>query len=375
MKLSAKTTLQLALIAMLFQGNPSFVSAQTSGDDIAGGSSVFVFERAEKSPAFGVPQQQRARKNKRRPVIKKKSTAPPAQQTSSNSGGKKPPVVEPIAPDEWINEAADAAIEERKIADDEPLLFLSEGFLNSQINGCTSPEFPAPARRAKLKKVRLKALVTIGKYGGVLDAKVIDGDPIFRTAVYKSLESMSFRQTYFMGEPVRIQGLIELVQHDGYPQKAILCKERAMGERIALEEAKLPSVIDGDVLNERAKTCESPEFPAEAKAAGLKSVEAKIQIVVDEKGNVVSAKPIDGGHPAFNQAAVKAAMKATFPRSYVTQEPVKVKGIMIFTQNPNNNAPCKPVVAEKQAALTISGPSGFSFEIERSRKSSIFRLL
>ena len=61
---------------------------------------------------------------------------------------------------------------------------------------------------------RLRLSITVAKYGGVLDAQVIEGDAIFRKAVYDSLGSMRFEQTFFMGEPARIQALVEFTQHD-----------------------------------------------------------------------------------------------------------------------------------------------------------------
>lgn len=335
MKLAAKVCLQLAVLALLFNGNLSFVSAQTQGDDITSGSSVFVFEKASMSMG-GAGTQQVGRKNKRRRLVApKKVTAKPAAVKPKSNAGKKPvEFEEPVVSDEWVNENADAAIEERQVADDEPLLFLSEGFLNSRIRGCSAPEFPAAARKARLKKVRLRVSVTLGKYGGVLDAKVVEGDAVFRQAVYKSLgEGMVFDKSYFMGEPVRIQGVLEFTQHDKGSFDMISCRD-------AVQEAEVPTVIDGGEIINNASTCETPQFPADAKAAGLKSVEARVQVVIDEKGNVASAKLIEG-HPAFGQAAVEAAKKATFRRSLIVNKPVKVSGIMTFTQTANNDVSCK----------------------------------
>lgn len=333
MKLLAKIGLRLTtLISFLFIVLLP-AAAQTANNDIAGGSSVFVFVKAEKSPAFrNANVQQKSGKIKRRAVVLGKKNA---SETVKSSVRKPADVIEPIASEEWINENADYAVEERKVADDEPLLFLSEGFLNSRIRGCSAPVFPVAARKAKLKNVRLKVLVTIAKYGGVLDATVLEGDAIFRHSVYKSLgEGMAFDKSYFMGEPVRIQGVLEFTQHNSDSYNMISCRD-------AVKEAELPAVIEGGILNDKATDCESPQFPADAKAANLKLVEAKVQVVVDETGKVVSAKPIDGGHPAFSQTAAQAALKATFRKSIIMNKPVKVSGTMIFTQNQNNDVLCK----------------------------------
>jgi outer membrane biosynthesis protein TonB len=343
MKFRAKTI--LFFIAMLFLCGQLTAIAQNQFEDISNGASVFVFQKTPNLPRDAASQSaardgigQRIKGYERRRVIKVKKSAPAAPAISQNRNRTKPvpaAVAEPIAPEDWINEEADLAIEERKIADDEPLLFLSKGYLNSKIQFCESPLFPDDARRAKLKQVRQKISVTIGKYGGVLDAQVIEGDPVFRDAVYKSLQSMRFRETYFMGQPVRIQGILDLTQT---PANDILC-------RVAGKEAEIPTVIEGGDLNEYAKTCEVPNFPAEAKTAGLKSVTAQVQVIVDEKGAVVYAAPV-GGHPAFGLAAAKATEKATFPVSSIIRQPVKIRGILVFTQTPNNDGSCKTVAAE-----------------------------
>jgi len=345
MKFRAKTI--LFFIAMLFFCGQLSAIAQNQFEDISNGASVFVFQKTSNLPRDAASQSaardgigQRIKGYERRRVIKVKKPAPAAPAISQNRNRSKPvpaPVAEPIAPEDWINEEADLAIEERKIADDEPLLFLSKGYLNSKIQFCESPMFPDDARRAKLKQVRQRISVTIGKYGGVLDAQVIEGDPVFRAAVYRSLQSMRFRETHFMGQPVRIQGILDFTQT---PANDILCK-------VADKEAEIPTMIDGGILNEHAKSCEIPNFPSDAKAAGLKSVTARVQVIIDEKGNVVYAAPFDG-HPAFVEAAAKTVRKATFPVSSIISQPVKVRGIMVFTQTPNNDSSCKTMAASEQ---------------------------
>lgn len=334
--LSKRFSRLLPVLALL-AGSQLFVFAQdiiTSGD-IQPGSAIFVFKKPKK--LFGNTSS--AFKSEKKVPPQTSSGAKPtgigkgASQISGKKqpAGQKPAALEPIAPEDWINEQADNAIEERKVSDSEPFLSLSNGYLNSRAYFCESPQFPDAALKSKQKLVRSKVLVTVAKYGGLLDAKTIEGDASFRAAVYKTLGSMSFRQSYFMGKPIRIEGVLNFTQN---PANNILCRESS-------QELEVPAVIDGGVLNEMATTCEVPEFPADARAAGLKTVEAKIQVIVDEQGKVVHAKPLGGGgHPAFSEAAVKAAMKATFPKSSIAGKPVKVRGELVFTQNPNNDVRC-----------------------------------
>jgi hypothetical protein len=305
----------------------SFGQVVITSADIQAGTSVFVFKQPKK---FFTNQTSGAKKVQPTSPAKTSGTAGKVRPGSAaKPQSQKVAAPEPIAPEDWINEQADNAIEERKVSDSEPFLSLADGFLNSRYTFCESPQFPEAARKARQKLVKSKVLVTIGQYGGILHAKTVEGDPAFRANVYNTLGSMNFRQSYFMGKPIRIEGYVNFTQN---PANTILCRE-------ASQDLEIPAAIDGGVLNEHAKTCEFPEFPADAKAAGLKTVEAKIRVVVDEQGKVIDARTM-GGHPSFSEAAVKSAMKATFPRSLITSKPVQVHGILVFNQNANNEIRC-----------------------------------
>ena len=172
--------------------------------------------------------------------------------------------------------------------------------------------------------------MTVGTYGGILQASALEGDPNFRAAVYKVLGSMNFRKSYFMGKPVRIEGLLNFTQN---PKNTVLCRETT-------QEVEVPAAIDGGDLTGLAKTCETPGFPADAKQAGLKTVEARVKVIVDEKGNVIKATALDG-HKSFAEAAVDSALKTTFPRSMIVEKPVKVGGWLVYTQTPANDVGCR----------------------------------
>jgi hypothetical protein len=327
--LSRKFSRLLFVLTLLF-GSQLFVLAQdlTSPGDIQPGSAIFVFKKPKNlfSASYSKKAQtQDGSKGKAQPSNK---PSPQVSKTKKTSGAKPVPD-EPIAPEDWINEGAQNAIDERQISDSEPFLSLKSGFLNSRYQFCASPQFPNAARKTKQKLVQSKVLVTVAKYGGVLDAKVLEGDPSFRSAVYQTLESMRFRQSYFMGQLVRIEGLLNFTQN---PANEIVCNT-------ASQDLEIPSVIDGGELDGLAKSCEVPDFPSEAKSAGLKTVAAKIRVIVGEDGKVIDAKFIDG-HPSFGQAAVQSALKTVFPKSMITEKYVKVHGIMNFSQTPDNQTKC-----------------------------------
>ena len=54
-----------------------------------------------------------------------------------------------------------------------------------------------------------------------------------------------------------------------------------------------------------------------------------MQVLIDEKGNVVSAQ-IVSGHPFFISEAKRAAMQARFPPTMLGDQPVKVSGVITY---------------------------------------------
>ncbi|MDQ3687886.1 MAG: TonB family protein [Acidobacteriota bacterium] len=82
----------------------------------------------------------------------------------------------------------------------------------------------------------------------------------------------------------------------------------------------------GEVLNAQAVRLPQPTYPAKAKRAGA-SGSVSVQVVVDEKGKVESARAVSG-HPLLQEAAVAAARRAEFPPKKVGRKAVKVTGVI-----------------------------------------------
>jgi TonB family protein len=87
-------------------------------------------------------------------------------------------------------------------------------------------------------------------------------------------------------------------------------------------------VINGGVLNGKALYLPAPEYPpiaAQAKAGGTVTV----QVLIDEVGNVVSARAVSG-HPLLQATSVAAARQARFSPTSLSGVPVKVSGFLTF---------------------------------------------
>lgn len=84
----------------------------------------------------------------------------------------------------------------------------------------------------------------------------------------------------------------------------------------------------GGVLNGEAIELPKPAYPQPArilKASGLVSV----QVLIDEKGKVISAQAVSG-HPLLRSTAVQAAYRARFTPTLLSKQPVKVSGVITY---------------------------------------------
>lgn len=97
-----------------------------------------------------------------------------------------------------------------------------------------------------------------------------------------------------------------------------------------------PKTISSGVLNGKAVSMPKPAYPKLARSAKT-SGRVVVQVVIDESGNVVSAKPISG-HPLLKAASVNAAGKSKFSPTLLSGQPVKVTGIIVYNFDANGNA-------------------------------------
>ncbi|HYJ87692.1 MAG TPA: energy transducer TonB [Pyrinomonadaceae bacterium] len=93
-------------------------------------------------------------------------------------------------------------------------------------------------------------------------------------------------------------------------------------------DARKGRSVAGGVLNSKALSLPKPDYPAEAKTAGVGGAVA-IQVTVDETGSVSEAKAVSG-HPLLQPVSVNAALQAKFAPTSLMGEPVKVTGVLIF---------------------------------------------
>ena len=82
------------------------------------------------------------------------------------------------------------------------------------------------------------------------------------------------------------------------------------------------------VINGKATSLPKPPYPPAARAVRAQG-DVSVQVMIDETGRVVSAKAVSG-HPLLKNAAESAAQSARFAPTLLSNQPVKVTGVIIY---------------------------------------------
>lgn len=88
------------------------------------------------------------------------------------------------------------------------------------------------------------------------------------------------------------------------------------------------NTISAGVINSKATSLPPPAYPAAAKAVRAGG-EVRVQVIVDEDGNVISANA-ESGHPLLRASAVSAARNAKFTPAIISGKRVKMSGTITY---------------------------------------------
>jgi protein TonB len=82
------------------------------------------------------------------------------------------------------------------------------------------------------------------------------------------------------------------------------------------------------VLNSQALSLPQPNYPTLARNIRLQGT-VIVQVLINEDGNVISAKATSG-HPMLVPEAQRAAMRARFSPTVLGDQKVKVQGVITY---------------------------------------------
>lgn len=97
-------------------------------------------------------------------------------------------------------------------------------------------------------------------------------------------------------------------------------------------EPKINKIVSLGVINGKAISLAKPPYPAAAKLVRAGGA-VNVQVLIDEKGNVVSASAVSG-HPLLRAASENAARQSKFSPTLLSNQPVKVTGVIVYNFMP-----------------------------------------
>lgn len=87
-------------------------------------------------------------------------------------------------------------------------------------------------------------------------------------------------------------------------------------------------MISKGVINSQALSLPKPVYPELAKRMRIQG-SVSVQVLIDESGQVISAKALSGS-PFLTTEAQKAALQARFSPTRLSDQPVKVSGVITY---------------------------------------------
>lgn len=168
------------------------------------------------------------------------------------------------------------------------------GVLNGKAIRLTKPDYP-PAARAVSAGGTVSVQITIDEQGNVVSASAVSGHPLLKASSEKAALASKFSPTRLSGEAVKVTGIL-------------VYNFASEGKEININTQ--PEEIEEEALNGLAIKLPSPEYPPSARAVSAKG-KVRVNVSLDDKGNVVSATAV-AGHPLLRTAAEKAAKEAKF---------------------------------------------------------------
>lgn len=174
------------------------------------------------------------------------------------------------------------------------------------------PAYPAAARAVRASGT-VNVQVLIDEEGNVASAEAISGHPLLRSASVKAALESKFKPTTLNGQPVKVSGIIV---YNFVPPTT------------DNNSAESSDAISGGVLNGKALSLPKPPYPLKARSERAGGA-VNVQIVIDESGNVISAKAVSG-HELLREASEQAALGAKFSPTFIDENPVKVRGVIVY---------------------------------------------
>ncbi len=188
------------------------------------------------------------------------------------------------------------------------------GVLNNGAKNLPKPNINLDINISKETEIRVRVLIDFFE-GKVVAAKAVIGHPLLRSVFEAAALQATFTPFQHGERGIFAKGvIIYKIKTDRTVDTVLWCKRSP--------------IISCGMCNSKAISLPQPEYSPAAKAVGARG-KVSVQIVIDENGNVESAKAISG-NPLLYAESVKAALKAKFEQTTLSGNPVKVSSTIVY---------------------------------------------
>ena len=223
-------------------------------------------------------------------------------------------------------------------------LHISPNHQATKLRRKVDPVYPDMARRARVAQaVTLEVLVN--ERGQVANTKVVRGHPLLNQAVIDAVKQWRYSPTYdFNGEAVPVITTVTLdlpPVHEyapGWVGKAAvaglaggvlpsstlpLTPSARQEDPASAAQQREPLQVGAGVMESKLLKRVEPVYPEIAVRARMEGV-VRLQVLVNEQGEVASVKVIGGGYPPLQPAAAEAVRQWRYSPTYLNGEAVPV---------------------------------------------------
>jgi TonB family protein len=126
------------------------------------------------------------------------------------------------------------------------------------------------------------------------------------------------------------------LQKEADARKAEEAKKAEDAKKLADAKKVVPEVVDlGQIYISAAVKMTTPTYPPAALRAGIAGL-VKVEVTIDEEGNVIGAKAVEG-HQFLRISAEDAARRSKFKPAQFDGKPIKSKGYILYNFSPNSH--------------------------------------
>ena len=212
------------------------------------------------------------------------------------------------------------------------------------------------ARATAMNTSTHKNISAVGLNGQPAFSKLTDGE--YRITVTKLGFKRAIHPVSFSCERMNAQATLQVDLNPGNFRRSVMARSQSImadsytpvirrgvttiigtadpseppNEVNANEQGSPPAIpkgaIAGGVLNGKAVSLPKPAYPPIARQAHASGT-VVVQVVIDEEGNVISARVVSG-HPLLQAVSRQAALGARFYPTKLSGQPVKVTGLITY---------------------------------------------